>query len=85
MQIDITKEQWIKIREQGKFKYILFHWIITVALPLGVVLPVFRIFFNSDYTFSRFITNVMINIVMFSFVSIIFGNWKWKKYSKMLN
>lgn len=85
MRIDITKEQWLRIRGQGKFKYILFHWIITIALPLGVILPAFRILFNRDYTLSDFITNVIINIVLFSSISIILGNRKWKKYSKMFN
>ena len=83
MKVDITKEQWIKIRGQGKYRYILFHWIITVALPLGVVLPVLRVLFNKDFILSQFINNVIVNIVIFSAVSIVFGTRKWKKCSNM--
>lgn len=85
MKIDITKEQWIKIRAQGKYKYILFHWIITVALPLSIVLPVLRALINRNFVFIQFVTNVIINVAVFSVISIIFGMRRWKKYSKMLN
>lgn len=85
MKTDITQEQWTKIKEQGKFKYLLFHWIITVSIPLGIFIPILRVLINGNFTYRQFISNIIVSITLFCAVSIVFGLRKWKKYSKMFN
>ncbi len=85
MKSDITQEQWTKIKVQGKFKYLLFHWILIVSIPLGIFFPILRVLINGDFTYKQFITNIIFNIMLFCTVSIVFGLRKWKKYSKMFN
>ena len=85
MKTDITQEQWIKIKEQGKFKYLLFHWILTIAIPLGIFFPILRVLIDGNFSYMQFIINIIVNVMLFCAISIISGLRKWKNYRKMFN
>jgi hypothetical protein len=85
MKIDMSKEQWVNIKKQGSYKYILFHWIISVALPLSFVFPALRALIYRNFIFSQFLINIFTNIIVLNSISIILGLKKWKKYSKLFS
>ncbi|MDP4181329.1 MAG: hypothetical protein Q8942_09580 [Bacillota bacterium] len=83
---DISKEEWLRIKGQGKVKYILFHWILVVALPMSIILPIIMALKNgfgvSYFTSFKFFTNIFMYFTLFTVLSIVFGILKWKKYDK---
>ena len=83
MKTDISNTEWLKIKNRGIRKYIMFQWIIPVALPLSIVLPILRAIVNRD--FSQFISTCIINFCVLCTVSILFGIRKWRKYIKMFS
>lgn len=79
-------QQWIKVRKQGKIRYVLFHWIICAALPAAIVLHIVRWGVNSwaaSYIFSAIaMRNLMFGFLICSVISIILGLLTWSRYNK---
>lgn len=79
-------QQWIKVKKQGKIRYILFHWIICAALPAAVVLHIVRWYAN-EWAVNYIISAIAIRNLLFGFlicfvISIILGLLTWSRYNK---
>ena len=86
---DISLEQWIRIKNQGKIKYLLIHWVLLAAVPVAVIMPVVSglargeslSYFLSD----RFVGSFLLFLLLCIVISLLAGNSKWKKLERLHN
>ncbi len=82
-----SKEEWSKIRQQGKLVYIITHWILTAAFPIAIVLPVMRgIFREKNFGFIvslGFIGSIVLYLLLCTVISVILGVIRWGKNEKL--
>ena len=83
-----NKPGWDKIRQKGKFQYILFYWILGWGIPVGVLSAFFGELFEKNMTFSHFEFNsFMVRVIwitiMFFIVSYYIGLRTWKIQEKI--
>ena len=83
--MDIQKEQWERIKVQGKLKYIIFHWIISVAIPISIILPMIRSILSGELNIVSLLVRIIYNFCLFGIASVVFGLLKWGKYCKTFN
>lgn len=84
---NIDLEQWSKIRDQGKSKYLLIHWVLLAAMPVAIIIPVIRGFFIAKgiayFISPEFVKNFLLFFILCIVISLIIGNAKWKKNEKI--
>lgn len=84
-----SKEEWSKIRHQGKLVYIITHWILATAFPIAIVLPIMRGIFrekNIGFIISlTFIKSVFLYILLCTIISVILGLIRWGQTEKAFN
>jgi hypothetical protein len=83
----ISKDEWLKIKNQGLLLYIVLHWILLAALPAAILSSLFRwITYErslEDFTSGAFFHRVLTGVVLFAAFSIIIGLRRWFKYEKL--
>ncbi len=81
-----NKEEWSRIRTQGKLIYITTYWILAAAFPIAIVLPVIRGIFrekNIGFIVSLdFIRSVLLYFMLCAFLSVILGLIRWGQNEK---
>ena len=81
-----SKEEWSRIRTQGKSVYIITHWILAAAFPIAIVLPIIRGIFrekNIGFIVSLdFIRSVSLYLLLCTIISVIFGLIRWGQNEK---
>ena len=81
-----NKEEWSKMRKQGKSVYIITHWILAAAFPIAIVLPIIRGIFrekNIGFIVSLdFIISVMLYLLLCTIISVIMGLIRWGQNEK---
>ena len=81
-----NKEEWSKIKAQGKSMYILTHWFLAAALPLAIILPLIRgIIREKSVGFIislDFIKSILLYMILCTIISVIFGLIRWNQNEK---
>ena len=76
-----------KIKEMGKAKYIIFHWIIPSGIPVALFFSIIKMVFRYRFEFSQeymitFITSFIFYLILCTVICIILGSSKWKRIIK---
>lgn len=72
-----------ELKNFGKTKYLLFHWIIPCAIPIAAIFPLLRGlitgfeegYFLNGYYFGDIVPFFILGLI----ICFIFGNREWKK------
>jgi len=82
----ISQEQWTRIKNQGKTKYLLIHWVLLAAIPVSIIMPILVGIMNGggiDYFVSgEFVRRLLIYILLCTLIALIAGNRQWRKNEK---
>lgn len=84
--IYIDQKQWIHIKNQGKGKYLLIHWVLLAAIPAAIILSIIRGFVSgfvlSYFSSAEFLKDLALLLFLCIIISLIAGNRRWKKNEK---
>ena len=79
----VNRVDWAKTRELGKIKYILVYWILSASIPVAIALSALRGLFKQynvkDFLTTKFVSNLILYIILSSAISLILGIKKWNK------
>ena len=88
LQITKEKEEWKKVKEKGRFKFILFDGILNNGFVKGSLFGIFLHLFTEglnisspSYYYDLFI-RLIIGIIVFSIQGYILANSKWNRIFK---
>lgn len=83
---NISQDQWSRIRNQGKTKYLLIHWVLSAAIPVSIIMPILVGLINGegiDYFVSgEFARRLLVYILLCTLIALIAGNRQWRKNEK---
>ncbi|MDF2523755.1 MAG: hypothetical protein K0R31_1396 [Clostridiales bacterium] len=82
----ISREEWSKVKEQGKVKYILINWVLLAAFPVAIFMSIARWLIKkvaeNYFLSSDFFKNLLMYIALCTVISVLLGLRKWNKYNK---
>ncbi len=83
-----NKDEWSKVRHQGKFLYVLLNWIIAAAIPSAIILSVVRGLFRGEglgyFITSSYMRNLAITFILCTILSVFLGIRKWSKNERAM-
>jgi len=84
-----NKDDWAKIKYQGKSVYILTHWILSAAFPLAIVLPLVKGIIREKNLYFVFPLDFLTSIFLYTFlctiISVVLGLIRWNQNEKIFN
>jgi len=85
--VNISREEWLKIKKQGLFLYIVLHWLILAALPAALIFALLGWILAgatlSYFASGTFFTRLVGAYVLCTTLSLIIGFTRWFKYERL--